>query len=195
MVPQRKLSDIANIIAGVHEDKYAPENNSIEYCYIQPNHLLEDGSIQSATTILKKEKIQPNQLVRNGDVLIKRLNHNMALVVSNITKPTIVSINLFIIRPNKEVVPEYLACLLERAGVLSQIEHISGTSASIKAISAKKLADVRIPIIPIEKQKALGQIWYLTKQKKKLLQNYMQESENFLSAIVDKLITAKQEER
>jgi restriction endonuclease S subunit len=65
----------------------------------------------------------------------------MALVVSNITKPTVISINLFIIRPKKDIVPEYLACLLEQAGVMSQIEHISGTSASIKAISAKKLAD------------------------------------------------------
>lgn len=191
MAPKRKLSDIADIIAGVHEDKYISEKSGFEYCYIQPNQLSEDGSIQLTTTVFKKEKIQSNQLVKNGDILIKRLNPNIALVVSNITKPTIVSINLFIIRPSNEVVPEYLACLLEYAGVLSQVEHLSGTTASIKAISAQKLADVRIPIISVEKQKTLGQIWYLTKQKKKLLQSYIQESEKFLSALVNELITVK----
>lgn len=190
---EKRLRDIADIITGIPEEKYGFQDQDfyIEYCYIQPNNLTEDGEIQGSTTIWKREKVDCNQLLKNGDVLIKRLNHSDAVIVSGISKPTIISPNLFIIRSFKEVIPEYLACLLERAGVLTQIEHICGTSASIKSISARKLADIRIPIIPLKEQKALGKIWLLSKQKKRLLRSYIQESENLLSALVNRLTATK----
>jgi len=184
---ENRLGDIACIIPGIPEDKYGFQDSDVKYYYIQPNNITEDGRIQEPTFIWKKEQVQNNQLVQNGDVLIKRLNHSDAVIVSGITKPTVISPNLFIIRPFTAVIPEYLACLLERAGILTQIEQISGTSVSVKTLSARKLAEIKIPIIPVKSQRILGEIWELSKRKKRLLQSYIQESENLLSALVNKL--------
>lgn len=196
MPVEKRLGDIAHIIPGIPEDKPAVQDFTrvradVEYCYIQPNNLTEDGRIQEPTFIWKKEQVQRSQLVQNGDVLIKRLNHSDAVLVSGITKPTVISPNLFIIRSFAAVVPEYLACLLERAGILRQIEHISGTSVSVKTLSAKKLAEIMIPVIPVKNQRILGEVWKLSKRKKRLLQSYIQESDNFLSALVNRLTVSK----
>ncbi|MEL7570765.1 MAG: hypothetical protein AAGU14_09435 [Eubacteriaceae bacterium] len=86
-----------------------------------------------------------------------------------------------------------MGCLFEQSSVLSYIEHISGTAVAIKAISAKKLADMMIPMIPIEKQKALGELWRLSKRQKRLLQEYMFESERFLSGLVETITSSKGE--
>jgi len=70
---------------------------------------------------------------------------------------------------------------------LSQIEHLSGTAAIIKAISAKKLAEIVIPIPPIRTQQILGQLWMLEKRHRKLLIDYVTESERFFSAIAERI--------
>lgn len=195
MINNQKLINIADIITGFTEDKEAQTENSFVYQYIQPNNLSESGKLKDTITILKKDQISADQLVQNGDVLVKRLNPNVS-VIALANKPTIISTNLYAIRVKRnDVLPEYLACLFEQPSFLSQIEHISGTATVIKAISAKKLADVIIPLIPIHKQKALGMLWTLNKKRKQLLLDYISESDKLFSCLTETIISDDEEDK
>lgn len=195
MINNQKLSNIADIITGFSEDKDAQTENSFLYQYIQPNNLSESGKLKDTITILKKDQISADQLVQNGDVLVKRLNPNVS-VIALANEPTIISTNLYAIRVKRnDVLPEYLASLFEQPSFLSQIEHISGTATVIKAISAKKLANVMIPLIPIHKQKALGMLWTLNKKRKQLLLDYISESDKLFSCLTETIISDDEEDK
>ncbi|NLI90731.1 MAG: hypothetical protein GX434_00605 [Peptococcaceae bacterium] len=185
------LSSVASIFTGISEDSIDHSIAGFQYRYIQPNNFSESGEIKEVSKIFKKEEIPASQLVKNGDVIIKRLNPNFSVVAPQITNPTAISQNLFIIRPKTNVVPEYLACLFEQSSVLSQIEHLSGTSSAIKAISAKKLAEIKIPVVSIQKQIILGELWKLNKRKKRLLLEYVEKNDQLLTGIVEKLTGSK----
>ena len=73
------------------------------------------------------------------------------------------------------------ACLLEQKDIIGQVEHVSGNTAAIKAISIKKLAEISIPIAPMEEQKRLGEIWKLTRKRKQLLRDYIAEGDRLVS--------------
>ena len=182
---QIKLNEVAEIITGV------AISTSVEglhrYFYYQPNSFLESGEVVELSSITRKEPVSERQLVRIGDVLVKRLNPNFPLFVSDLSGESIVSTNLYIIRGKSDIVPEYLAFLFEQPSVLNQISQFSGASSAIKAISAKKLMDITIPILPIEKQDLIGKWWKLVKKRKQLLSAYIAENDRLISAVTEKI--------
>jgi len=186
MIPQHiKLNEVAEIITGVAIN--VGVEGPYKYFYYQPNSFLEDGKVVELSTIARKEPISERQLVRIGDVLVKRLNPNFPLFVSEVLGDSIVSTNLYIIRGGSDIVPQYLALLFEQASVLTQISQLSGASSAIKAISAKKLMDITIPNLPKERQVVIGKWWELTKKRKQLLYAYMAETDRSVSAIIEKI--------
>ncbi len=182
---QKRLSEVAKIITGIPESKTC--SGTYRYRYIQPNHFSDNGELIDTAYIAREQPLPNEQLIQSGDVLIKRLNSKYSFAVEKLPEESTISQNLFIIRPCQEITTEYLAYLFEQKNVLSQIEHLSGTAAIIKAISAKKLAEIVIPIPPIRTQQILGQLWMLEKRHRKLLIDYVTESERFFSAIAERI--------
>lgn len=185
-VQTKPLCDVATIITGVTEG--GEQTDSVRYFCFQPNSFNELGEVSPLPTILRKDPVKDEQLVGVGDVLVKRLNHNFPFLVQETMPETVVSPNLFIVRPGPEIDSAYLAFLLGQEGALMQIQHLSGSSSGIKAISTKKLMEVTVPIVPMEKQKALGNLWQLTRQRKRLLNEYATESDRQLSAAADQIL-------
>ena len=179
----RFLHEIAAIVTGV-TDETETMGGEKYFCF-QPNSFNEFGEVMPLQTIRRKEPVEGKQLVRVGDVLIKRLNPNYPFLVHYDMPGTVVSTNLFIVRPAPEIYPAYLAFLLEHTGVLAQIEHLSGSTSTIKAVSAKKLMDITLQLVPAKNQKPLGDLWWLAKRWKKLLRDYITASDHLLSIIAD----------
>jgi restriction endonuclease S subunit len=183
---QVRLDEVAEVITGVATD--IKTDGAYSYYYYQPNNFVESGQVTELTLIKRDEPVQERQLLKTGDVLVKRLNPNFPLFISELPGDSIASTNLYIVRGGPNIIPEYLAFLFEQSSVLTQISQLSGVNTAIKAISAKKLMDISVPLLPIEKQVAVGKWWMLVKKQKKLLIEYIAETDKLTSALSEKII-------
>ena len=183
---EKRLGDIAEIMAGV--PGFA-EKGTFRYKVVQPNSFTDAGTMNAVEVQKRSDEISERQLLTVGDVLVKRLNPSFVHVAALESVGMAVSQNLLVVRPGNEVDPYYLGYLLEQKEILGQVEHVTGSAAAIKAISIKKLADIMVPVIPIEKQRMVGEIWKLSRKRKQLLDDYMAENDRLVSMLASKIIS------
>lgn len=181
-----RLCEVADIITGIVEDKSVDE--AFWYSCYQANSFSEGGEITELPIIARKEEVSERQFVKEGDVLLKRLNPNFPLLVTVPFVNGVVSSNLFILRSGREILPSYLAFLFEQPSILSQVTQISGANSAIKAISAKKLKDVTLPIVSLDSQDKIGKWWKFGKKRKRLLLEYLSENDRLMAAVADNIL-------
>lgn len=189
---EQLLGTMAEILAGVTG---LGEDGTFPFKVIQPNSFSELGTLEPLETQFRKDDVNQKLTLRAGDILVKRLNPSYVYVVSGNEAGAVASQNLLIVRPGPDVFPLFLACLLEQKEIIGQVEHVSGTSAAIKAISQKKLAEIAIPVIPMAEQKRLGEIWRLSRKRKALLREYITESDRLVAMAVSKIAIGGGEEK
>ena len=183
---EKKLGTVAEILAGVTG---LGEQGEYNYNVIQPTSFSDTGALEILEKQSRREEVSQKLVLQAGDILVKRLNPSFVYVVSEKEIGAVASQNLLVIRPGPKINSLYLACLMEQKEVIGQVEHVSGTSAAIKAISQKKLAEIMIPVIPMTDQKRIGQVWRLSRKRKALLQAYINENDKLVSVLVTKIIT------
>ena len=181
-----KLGAVAEIFAGVTG---LGESGEYEYRVIQPNSISDTGTLDALEIQSRKDAVGTQMVLQAGDILVKRLNPSFVYVVSHNEAGAVASQNLLIVRPESEIDPQYLACLLEQKEVIGHVEHVSGTASAIKAISQKKLAEIQIPIVLPAEQRRLGEIWRLARKRKALLREYIIENDKLVSMLVSKIMT------
>lgn len=181
-----KLGSVAEILVGVTG---LGESGEYEYRVIQPNSFSDTGTLDALEIQFREDAVGAQLVLRAGDILVKRLNPSFVYVVSHNEAGAVASQNLLIVRPESEIDPQYLACLLEQKEVIGHVEHVSGTASAIKAISQKKLAEIQIPIVLPAEQRRLGEIWRLARKRKALLREYIIENDKLVSMLVSKIMT------
>lgn len=189
---EKPLGEVAEVMAGM-----AGFGSSGKYHYkvVQPNSFTDTGIMDIVEQQLRGDEVSQKQLLKVGDILVKRLNPSFVHVTALESVGMVASQNLLVVRPSAEVDSDYLGYLLEQKEVLGQVEHVTGSAAAIKAISVKKLAAITIPIIPIAEQRKVGEIWKLSRKRKELLNEYMAESGRLVSMLASKIISGGGNER
>lgn len=186
MIPiEKRLGDVAEIMAGMTGFS---EKGKYQYKVIQPNSFADTGTMGAVEIQERGDEIPEKQLLTSGDILIKRLNPSFVHVVTPESEGMVASQNLLTVRPGVQLDPSYLGYLLEQKEILAQVEHVTGSTAAIKAISIKKLAGIMIPVIPIEDQRKVGEVWRLSRKRKQLLNEYIAESEKMVPMLASKII-------
>jgi hypothetical protein len=192
-----KLKEIANILNGM-PDTRLPEKakavGALRYNFIQPNHLGIFNDIHSVSEIRRYVSVDENYFVRKNDILLKRLNPDIATLIMEDMINTVFSSNLFVIRVRNDYCPAYIACLLESHGLNWLNSNIVGSVAAIRSVSAKSLADLDISSIEYDKQKAIGRMWLLYKKRRKLLANMIEEDQRLMVAIINSIAVGTKEE-
>lgn len=183
------LAEIFTGVAGLGDD------GECALKVIQPNSFSDTGTLDVLETQFRKEPVSPQLTLQAGDILVKRLNPSFVYVVSDNETGAVASQNLLVVRPGKTISPLYLGCLLEQKEIIGQVEHVSGTSAAIKAVSQKKLAEITIPVVPLAEQRKLGEVWRLARKRKALLREYIAENDRLVSVLVTKITTGGGEEK
>lgn len=105
-------------------------------------------------------------LLQNDDILIKRITPQFVNFVTGIDDKYYVSSNLIIIRTKNGCSAKYLAYVLE-----SNIEKLyqDTVGSVIPAIGRKGICELEIGNMPpLDRQKAIGELWCLLKEKGKL---------------------------
>ncbi len=112
----------------------------------------------------------PACLIRSGDIVVKRIAPTFVNYIDEIDGEVFAGNNLIVITPGEEVYSRYVAMLLNE-GIRSLAESDS-VGAVMKSVNRTSLENIRIPCIPYEKQKLVGDLWYygieLEKKKDRL---------------------------
>lgn len=185
-----KLGAIADILNGLPDTRQlqlANNESAITYNFIQPNHLGVFNDIQNISEIKRQTPVDAEYFIRKGDILLKRLNPDVATLIDEGLPNTVFSSNLFVVRVFKDYHPAYIACMLENQGMVWLSSNIVGSLAAIKSISIKALAALDIPALEYGKQKAIGRIWLLHKKRQRLLSNLMAEDQRFMAAVINRI--------
>ena len=186
-----KLGEIADIINGIPDTKQSELNNNVNaiiYNYIQPNHLSNDTDVKDISAIKRQVPISDEYFIRKEDILVKRLNPDIATFINKDMPNTTFSSNLFVIRVRKDYYPTYIACFLENQGMSWLNSNLVGSVSSIKSISIKALVNLDIPRIEYKKQITIGHLWQLQKRKKELVDKLLREDERLMTAVLDNVI-------
>ena len=182
---EKRLGDVAEIMAGLtgFSDK-----GKYRYNVVQPNSFTDTGLMNEADVQRRGDELADKQLLSVGDILVKRLNPSFVHVVTLESVGMVASQNILVVRPGAEIDPDYLGYLLEQKEILGQVEHVTGSTAAIKAVSVKKLEGITIPVIPLTEQRKVGAIWKLSRKRKQLLNEYMTESDRLVSLLASQII-------
>ena len=182
---EKCLGDVAEIMAGL--TGFA-DKGKYRYSVVQPNSFTDTGLMNEVDAQWRSDELTDKQLLSVGDILVKRLNPSFVHVVALESAGMVASQNILVVRPGAEIDPDYLGYLLEQKDILGQVEHLTGSTAAIKAVSVKQLAGITIPVIPLIEQRKVGAIWKLSRKRKQLLNEYMAENDRLVSLLAFQII-------
>ena len=110
-------------------------------------------------------KTNPIYKICKGDILVKRIQPQYVNYISD-NIDAYVGVNLIIIRAKENIDKKYLAYLLETN--LNKL-YVDTSRSVLSAINRKSFEELNFAELPsIAKQKAIGELWWLAKEKKKL---------------------------
>lgn len=186
IIGYKTLNQIAEVIVGIPEEKTKDERN-YQYYYIQPSHLQDFNQINPFDLVFRSTYPNIAAFVKKFDILIKRLSPANINILTQDHPLTYVSSNIMIVRTGKDFDPKYVAGILENQGVPS-LQHHTQRGAMIQTISKSELQNVKIPVLPLNTQKVLGEIWLLSKEKQKLLKKLADEEAKYTTALFNTLL-------
>ena len=180
------LNTCAEVIPGVLEQKKAGEEAFL-YDAVMPCQLTLQGLIGEYGKI-QRIADSVTSFLRVGDVIIKRLNPDCAVVFEDGEVQVLPSANLFVIRPIAHVLnPCYLAFILENSNAFDKLSQRSGIGTAVSAVTVNQIRNCEIPLPPIEEQEKLGALWKCAKKRNFLLQQLISENNRLLRSISEKL--------
>lgn len=185
-IEYKTLGEIADIIVGLPEEKASGKPKFWYYC-IQPSHLLDFNRVEKADIVFRSAQINDTALVRANDILIKRLSPSSVNFLTGEFSNTFISGNVMIIRTRDNFNPKYVAGILESRG-LPAFQHHTARGVTVRTISKAELQKVKIPLLPLEKQKLIGEIWFLSKEKQRLLKRLAEEETSYFRALLNGLL-------
>ena len=188
-VEYKFLGDIAEIIAGIPEEKKKGDKEYKYFC-IQPSHLNDNNKLSEFDLVDRAKPINEKALVKKGDILIKRLSPSSINLVMDSYKNAYVTSNIMIVRCNEKIISDYLAAILE-VQRLRTLKHHTKRGVTVQTISKKELSLIEIPLPDLQTQKILSEIWLLNKRKQKLLNDLAIKENDFIKSLFNTILTMK----
>ena len=188
-VEYKLLGDIAEIIAGIPEEK-KKGNKEYKYFCIQPSHLNDNNKLSEFDLVSRSKLINEKALVKKEDILIKRLSPSSINLVMDSYKNAYVTSNIMIVRRNEKIISDYLAAILEVQG-LRTLKHHTKRGITVQTISKKELSNINIPLPDIKTQKILGEMWLLNKTKQRLLNEWTSKENDFIQSLFNTILDMK----
>lgn len=139
-------------------------------------HLVRIGDISREGQVVQEdiiqlessESISPDQYLRSGDVLVAARGTRNTAAVYDMNLPTaIAGAQFFILRPSENVLPAYLAWFL-RSEPIRQHFDSRRKGSYIQLIRRSDLAEIEVPLPPLEEQRRIIEIASLIDRERTL---------------------------
>jgi restriction endonuclease S subunit len=164
------LKEIATIRSGhLFREKIEPDPNG-QYQVIQIGDITTDARLSSyALTRISLPDIKSSQIIEKDDVLfISRGMRKQAVAITDPLENTIATSQIFVIRPDQRLLPEYLAWFINQRPAQHFLEeHSTGTNVSLVNMEALSKMPVQTP--PLETQRQIVRIHNLSLREKELM--------------------------
>ncbi len=149
---------------------------------IQPNELVLDklDYLYTATT-----KEIGNKAIKTGDVIITQMGTvGNAAVVSREQEGWFFGSFLIRIRPNKDVLPEWLALVINSDFGKQQIQQAMTTATVRTNTDLPTIKGLEIPIIDKKKETEIANLYIQSRTKKTLSKQKLQEAKEFVENLI-----------
>lgn len=180
-ITEAKLEEMADIIIGINEAR-GKKSGEFTYHMVTPADLDDSNDFDRLEPVNLETEVGDHNLVRRGDLLIKRVSPNFVTLVTSEISGVVVSSNMLIIRCHRGVVPAFLAGYLELRG-LEALKHYTERGMIMHSVSKRELNEFMIPLPDMETQKVLGELWLLNKRKRDLLSRLSERESDHIKSI------------
>ncbi len=165
------LKDVAEIIFSFPEKGQADDAKWIYAACLQEDNKIIELKTDCGLSLSSEYK------VKKGDIVVKRIQPQFVNYIAEDLDAYIAQ-NLVIVRSNGMINPKYLAYVLEMS--LEKL-YKDMTGSVLTAINRKGFDELDIDVLPpMQEQKAIGELWWLTKEKKKLYEVLLQKEKQLL---------------
>jgi len=186
-ITEIKLEQIADVIIGINEAR-GKKSGEFTYHIVTPADLDDSNDFERLKPVNLETEVGDHNLVRQGDLLIKRVSPNFVTLVTGEVSNVVVSSNMLIIRCHQSVVPAFLAGYLELRG-FEALKHYTERGMIMHSVSKKELNEFVIPLPDMETQKVLGELWLLNKRKRDLLSRLSEKESDHIKSIFIKTLS------
>jgi hypothetical protein len=170
------LKDVSNIRTGLvtaRKQAKGPENGDFrEYRLLGLRCIKEPGvlDVDLAEPYAANDELKPEFLTQQDDILVRLSTPYTAALVNKESTGYVVPSHFAIIRVDKSKVdPAYVLWILRQQSTLKQIyQNVSG-SVAFGTINSSFFNDLKIDIIPLEKQRLIGAVLKLSEREQALL--------------------------
>jgi restriction endonuclease S subunit len=185
------LEDVADIRTGLvtaRKRANGKQDDYFKYKQLNLKAISDSGYININLTEEYKaeQKLKQDYFTQHGDILV-RLSVPYTAVIINRKELCgyLVPSHFAIIRAKRDkIIPEYILWILRRKSTLQQIIRNNSGSTTLGTISSGFFSSIPIHSIPIEKQKAIGQLEILADREQELLQKLAEEKLKYRKSII-----------
>ena len=159
-----KLSDAADIkFCSVTPTRMKTQQEKTKW--LSCSNFIADNDIVGEPTLTN---FVPDEsfAIHPEDIVIKRITPGYVNYITDIADDLYAGNNLIILTAHDGIDSKYLAMILNDK--ISLISESSSIGAVMKSLSRPDLEKIEIPLLPYEKQKKLGEIWFLNIELKKM---------------------------
>lgn len=175
------LGEVASILPGLFPQETRTAE-PIVYPAVLPQQLTGLGIIGEFGEVRRDAPCAPAQILRSGDLLLRRLNPEFVVCFEETGASVVPSANVYVIRPRDGLDSSFLEFLFRNPDFLTRSLRLGGMKTTT-AITVAQLSDCLIPLPTMDVQREIGGFWKLAQKRKRLLSQFIEENERLLNAI------------
>ncbi len=187
----KKVAECAEVLPGFALKARAEHEPEGAYQIMMASHIQDGAPYRYAvehelrmTLTGSPEKYR----VKNGDVLfVSRGVRNCAAVIASVPEKTIASATFYVLRPNTNIDPAYLAWCLNQQPAQTQIAQIR-TGAGTPIVQRHALGDVQIPVPDMQSQHRIAELGALQAEEIKLRKRLLVAAESHQRLLGQKIM-------
>ena len=191
---KRKFGDVATIRTGVVTARKKRNESSIssyQYQMLNLKCITTEGYINKEY-VENYESALPlklEYLTQMGDILVRlSAPYTAVLIQDQSVCGLVIPSHFAIIRANPRIVlPEYVYWTLGREKINTQIRQNSSGSTAFGTISSGLIANLPIRLLPIEKQRVLGELLKLSEREQELLYRLAEQKEKYNKELINRI--------
>lgn len=186
-----KLGEFAEIKTGLVLARKRPISDTVaRYNVITVKSITDDGNIDPTEldTFESSEEVRSDYLTSKGDIVIRLSEPNSAAYITEEDENLLVtSYCCFIRLEGDSVLPEFLTWYLNSDFCRKQIRKFS-TGSVLGFLSTQLLKEIEVPVMPLERQQKIIDLFNLSIVERNLLTKLMQLKAALVKGLMAELL-------